>query len=73
MNEQHEPDVGRIISPFWTAQEAAAYCRVCLRTMNTLCNTQTVKSRKVGNRWLILKRDLDAYLEMGGEVEAKHG
>lgn len=51
-----------IISPFWTTDEAARYCRVSLTTMQELLRSNTVKARRVGRQWRILKSDLDRYL-----------
>lgn len=73
MNEQAGVDTSRIISPFWTAQEAADYCRVSKHTMHHLCRIKAIKARMVGNQWRVAKRDLDAYLERDGEVGVRHG
>lgn len=59
-----------IISPFWTAEEAATYCRVHENTIQTLLRKGIIRARKVGNQWRILKRDLDAYLELEGSEKS---
>jgi excisionase family DNA binding protein len=55
-----------IQSPFWTADEAAAYCRVSTNTMQHLLRIGAIPARRVGKLWRILKADLDAYLGIGG-------
>ena len=64
MNSGNTPDTSiiSIQSPFWTADEAAAYCRVSINTMQQLLRTGEIPARRVGRQWRILKRDLDEYL-----------
>lgn len=64
MNIERRPSasITHIQSPFWTTEEAAAYCRVSINTMQHLLRTQVIKARRVGKQWRILKRDLDEYL-----------
>lgn len=64
MNSEHTPDTAIIAiqSPFWTADEAATYCRVSINTMQQLLRTGEIPARRVGKQWRILKGDLDEYL-----------
>ena len=50
------------VSPFLTAEEAAAYCRVSITTMQDLLRKGHIQARQVGRQWRILKKELDAYL-----------
>jgi len=52
-------------SPFWTADEAASYCRISINTLQQLLRTGEIPARRVGRQWRILKRDLDDYLGVG--------
>jgi excisionase family DNA binding protein len=54
-----------IQSPFWTTEEAAAYCRVSINTMQHLLRIGAIPARRVGKQWRILKADLDVYLGIG--------
>ncbi|HVA91854.1 MAG TPA: helix-turn-helix domain-containing protein [Chloroflexota bacterium] len=51
-----------IQSPFWTTEEAAAYCRVSLTTLQELLRQGAIPGHRVGRQWRILKADLDRYL-----------
>ena len=64
MNSGHMSDtpIISIQSPFWTADEAAAYCRVSINTMQHLLRAGEIPARRVGRQWRIPKRDLDGYL-----------
>jgi excisionase family DNA binding protein len=64
MDSGHTSDrsIIAIQSPFWTADEAATYCRVSINTMQHLLRTGEIPARRVGRQWRILKRDLDEYL-----------
>lgn len=69
--------MNEVISPFWTVDEASSYCRVHPNTMQALLRAGTIKARRVGRQWRILKRDLDGYLDLDGapdrESERHHG
>lgn len=64
MNSEHTSTTTNtsIQSPFWTADEAATYCRVSINTMQQLLRTGEIPARRVGRQWRILKRDLDDFL-----------
>lgn len=60
MNDQAGVDTSRIISPFWTLEEAAQYLRVHVCTLQGLCRTGQIPAQRVGRQWRLLKHDIDA-------------
>jgi len=49
-----------------TAQEAAAYLRLCLDSIKRKARANELPAFKVGRQWRFRKADLDAWIAKGG-------
>jgi excisionase family DNA binding protein len=53
---------------FMTLAEVAILLRIGERTAYDLARNRRIPAAKVGNQWRIRRRDLDAWVDQGGEA-----
>lgn len=54
---------GKPVEKLYTADEAAAYLKVTLRTIRQWLKDGSLKGSKVGKAWLIRESDIQAFIE----------
>ncbi len=50
------------VQPMLTVGEAAAFLRICEKSVYRLIDGKKLRASKVANRWRIRRRDAEAYL-----------
>lgn len=63
------PEVTMAGPEILTLAEAAALLRIGERTAYDLARQRRIPAAKVGNQWRIRRRDLERFLDQGGEAE----
>jgi excisionase family DNA binding protein len=55
-------------SPLFTIKEAAALCRVCVRSIHRMIESRQLEATRIGGRVLVHRRDLERLIGPLGDV-----